>query len=160
MARLSDLSARHQLFMRTYRYRSVDWRPGARLTKSVDACRVAVVTTAALHRPDQEPFDLTIRGGDVTSRTIVHGTDLSTLRTEHKSNAFDAAGIETDPNVALPLDRLEELAGDGAIGAVAPRHFSFMGSISAPGRLIQRTAPAMVRALRQDGVDVVLLTPV
>jgi len=160
VARLSDLSARHQLFMRTYRYRSVDWRPGARLTRKVDACRVAVVTTAAFFLPDQEPFEVESRGGDVTYRVIPRGADLSTLDHAHKSNAFKHESMERDPNVALPLDRLEVMAAEGMIRSVAPRHFSFMGSISAPARLVQRTAPSVARALRQDGVDVVLLTPV
>lgn len=160
MARLSDLSARHQLFMRTYRYRSVDWRPGSRLRRRVEDSRVALVTTAGLYGPDQEPFDLEARGGDVEARVIARGTDLATLRTAHRSNAFDVTGLERDRNVAFPLDRLEEMVADGRIGDVASRHFSFMGSISAPARLIQRTAPAVVRRLQRDAVDVVLLTPV
>ncbi len=160
MARLSDLSVRHQLFMRTYRYRAVDWRPGARLRRPVHESRVATITTAAFHGPDQEPFDVEARGGDVGYRVIERGTDLATLRSSHKSNAFDTTGIERDPNVALPLQRLEDLAATGAIGDVSPVHFSFMGSISAPARLIQRSAPSVVRALESAKVDVVLLTPV
>jgi hypothetical protein len=35
-----------------------------------------------------------------------------------------------------------------------------MGSISAPGRLIDRTAPEVARMLVEDAVDAVLLTPV
>ncbi len=146
--------------MRTYRYRSVDWRPGARLRQPVRDSRVATITTAAFHGPDQEPFDLEEKGGDVSYRVIERGTDLATLRSAHKSNAFDTAGIERDPNVALPLQRLEDLAAAGAIGDVSPVHFSFMGSISAPARLIQRSAPAIVRALETARADLVLLTPV
>lgn len=160
MARLSDLSVRHQLFMRTYRYRAVDWRPGARLRRPVHESRVAAITTAAFHGPDQEPFDVEERGGDVGYRVIERGTDLATLRSSHKSNAFDITGIQRDPNVALPLERLEHLDSTGTIGEVSPVHFSFMGSISAPARLIQRSAPSVVRALESAKVDVVLLTPV
>jgi D-proline reductase (dithiol) PrdB len=87
-------------------------------------------------------------------------TDLTTLRIAHSSDAFDARGIEADRNLALPLDRLRELAAQRVIGSVAPRHFSFMGSITAPGRLIARTAPEAAAMLREDGVDAVLLTPV
>ena len=146
--------------MRTYRYRSLDWKPGGLLRKTVEESRVAVVTTAGFHTPDQEAFDLEIRGGDVTYRTLTRDTDLACLTTSHRSNAFDVEGIRRDPNVALPLERLAALAAEGAIGDVAPRHFSFMGSISAPARLIQRSSPSVVRALQNDGVDVVLLTPV
>ncbi len=87
-------------------------------------------------------------------------TDLSTLGIAHRSDAFDIRGIATDKNLALPLDRLKSLAEDGVIGSIAPRHFSFMGSISAPGRLIDSTAPEVARMLLEDAVDAVLLTPV
>jgi hypothetical protein len=48
----------------------------------------------------------------------------------------------------------------GAIGELAPRHVSLMGSITAPGRLVKKTLPVVVDGLRADHVDVVLLVPV
>jgi D-proline reductase (dithiol) PrdB len=160
MAKVSDLKLAYQVFMRAYPYRRVDWRPGARLRKPLCEARVAVVTTAAFFMPDQPPFDTSIRGGDYSYRIIPVDTDLSTLNIAHRSEAFDARGITSDKNVALPLDRLKSLAKDGIIGSVAPRHFSFMGSIAAPGRLIARTAPEVARMLVEDAADIVLLTPV
>jgi D-proline reductase (dithiol) PrdB len=52
------------------------------------------------------------------------------------------------------------LSQDGTIGEVAPRHLSFMGSITAPLRLTRDYAPDAAEQLRQDGVDVALLVPV
>jgi D-proline reductase (dithiol) PrdB len=86
--------------------------------------------------------------------------DLASLRVAHKSDAFDHTGVETDKNLVLPLDRLRELAAERMIGEPAPRHFSFMGSIPAPGRLVDQSAPEVAAKLRDDGVDAVLLTPV
>ena len=40
------------------------------------------------------------------------------------------------------------------------RHLSFMGSITAPGRLVKYTAPEAVRTLVDDAVDAALLIPV
>jgi D-proline reductase (dithiol) PrdB len=160
MAKISDLKLTYQLFMKAYPYRRVDWNPGARLKRPLREARVAVVTTAAFFAPDQPPFDASIRGGDCSYRVISRDADLSTLRIAHRSDAFDIRGIESDKNLALPLDRLKELAGEGVIGAVAPRHFSFMGSIAAPRRLIAETAPEVARMLLEDAVDAVLLTPV
>ncbi|MEA2325285.1 MAG: D-proline reductase (dithiol) PrdB, partial [Thermoanaerobaculia bacterium] len=65
-----------------------------------------------------------------------------------------------DPNLAFPLDRLHELERDGRIGRVNKRHLSFMGSITAPGRLIRDSAPAAAELLVADGVDIALLVPV
>lgn len=160
MAKLSDLKLAYQVFMKAYPYRSVDWRPGARLSKPLSEARVAVVTTAAFFQPDQPPFDVSIRGGDFSYRVLPLDTALGTLRIAHRSDAFDLRGIASDKNLALPLDRLKALAEEDVIGSVAPRHFSFMGSISAPGRLISSTAPEVAHMLVEDAVDAVLLTPV
>ena len=107
------------------------WRPGVRLNKPLREARVAVITTAGYFGAGQPPFDTSIRGGDCSYRIIPFDTDLKTLRIAHKSDAFDIRGIESDKNLALPLDRLKSLAELGVIGSVAPRHFSFMGSIAA-----------------------------
>jgi D-proline reductase (dithiol) PrdB len=160
VAKLSDLRLKYQLFMKAYPYRRVDWRPGATLKMPLAEARVAVVTTAAYYGPDQPPFDTSIRGGDYSYRSIPLDTDLTTLRIAHRSDAFDMRGIASDKNLALPLDRLKALVEEGVIGSLAPRHFSFMGSIAAPGRLMATTAPEVARMLLEDEADAVLLTPV
>jgi D-proline reductase (dithiol) PrdB len=160
MAKLSDLKIKYRIFMEAYQYRQFDWRPGAVLEKPLSQSRIAMVTTAAFFRPEQAPFDLSIRGGDYSFREISLDTNLDTLQIAHKSDAFDHAGIKRDKNLALPLDRLRELKAEGRIGEVAPRHYSFMGSISAPARLLTITAPEVAHRLREERTDGVLLTPV
>jgi D-proline reductase (dithiol) PrdB len=160
MAHLSDLKLTYRIYMAAYRYRQFDWRPGTVLMKPLSESRIAIVTTAALHRPDQPTFDESVKGGDWSYRELPLEVELASLRVAHKSDAFDHTGVERDKNLALPLDRLRELAAAHEIGAPAPRHFSFMGSIPAPGRLVDQTAPEVAAKLREDGVDAVLLTPV
>jgi D-proline reductase (dithiol) PrdB len=160
VAKLSDLKLSYQLFMKAYPYRIAAWRAGVHLSKPLREARVAVVTTAAFFEPGQLPFDVSIRGGDCSYRVLPSDVALNTLRIAHRSDAFDSRGIASDKNLALPLDRLKALAEEGVIGSVAPRHFSFMGSISAPGRLVGGTAPEVARMLAEDAVDAVLLTPV
>ena len=160
MARLSDLKFKNRLYMQAYPYRHIDWRPGAQLRKPLSESKIAVVTSAAFYGADQEPFDPAVRGGDYSYREVPEDVTLETLRIGHKSDAFDHAGIEKDKNLALPLDRLRELKREGVIGEVAKRHYSLMGSITAPGRLVNITAPEIARKLTEDGVDGVLLTPV
>jgi D-proline reductase (dithiol) PrdB len=66
-----------------------------------------------------------------------------------------------DLNVVYPIDRLEELAAQGIIGSVAPRHLSFAGNQPDDVSTIRLdTGPSAAAELRQDGVDVVILTPV
>ena len=160
MAKVSDLKLKYRVFMGGYAYRSHDWRPGATLSKPLSEARLAVVTTAAFHLPDQTPFDDSVKGGDVSYRVIPKDVDLASLRIAHKSDAFDASGIESDKGLALPLTGLQRLVDAGHLGSLSERHFSFMGSIPSPGRLTARTAPEVAATLREDGVDAVLLTPV
>lgn len=157
--RAADLPLWERTLIATYRWRRNDPVPVASLRKPIAACRVALVTTAGLVPPGVPPFDLGRPGGDPTFRVIPRDADLRSLELHHRSKAFDRAAAETDPNVVFPLDRLRALERGGDIGAVAPRHLSFMGSITAPGRLRKEYAPEAAELLVSDAVDVALLAP-
>ncbi len=88
MAKPSNLKWKYRIFMQTYRYRQFDWHPGAVLRKPLSQARSGVVTTAAFFRPDQAPFDESIRGGDCSFREIPLETDLDTLQIAHKKRRF------------------------------------------------------------------------
>lgn len=160
MARVEDLRLRDRWFVRTYRWRRNDPVPWAPRSRPLSKCSVAIVTTGGFVAPGQPPFDEGVKGGDFSYRVIPGDQDVRELGEHHASEAFDHEGIERDANLGFPLDRLRELARDGTVGAVAPRHLSFMGSITAPGRLTARTAPEAAGLLVEDGVDVALLVPV
>jgi D-proline reductase (dithiol) PrdB len=157
---LGEFSLRWRLFLRRYQWRRIDPVPWAPLRKPLARCRVALVTSAAFSLPGQPLFDATLKGGDPSFREIPGDVDVATLVENHRSELFDHAAMRRDPNLAFPADRLRELAERGRIGSVAPRHLSFMGSITAPGRLVREQAPQAARLLVADGVDVALLVPV
>ena len=162
MATYAEMILKYRLFMRTYpfgRYGNKDV-PRTPLTKPLPQARFALVTTAGLHTAEQAGFDHDDKGGDPSFREIPVTADVTALLESHKSEAFDHAGIEADRNLAFPLDRFRELAAQGVIGALNHRHFSFMGSIVGPRRLIDETAPQVAELLRADGVDAVFLTPI
>jgi D-proline reductase (dithiol) PrdB len=156
---LSDLSVKNRLFMATYRYRRVDPVPFALPRRPLREARVALVTTGAVYAPGQEPFDEEKKGGDVSFRVIPRDADVATLGIAHKSDAFDQEGFRADRNLGFPLKRLREMEAAGAIGRLAPRALSFMGSLSAPLRLVKESAPQAAAILEADGVDAALLVP-
>ncbi len=118
-------------------------------------CTVAVVTTAALRLPADEPFARV----DPSFRTLP--TSARDLVLDHWSPTFDRAAFAADLNVVYPVDRLTELAAAGTIGAVAKRHVSFSGSQEDSVSDIRlETGPRAAAMLRADGVDVALLAPV
>lgn len=160
MGDLSEFSLRWRLFLQAYRWRRIDPVPWTQLRKPLSESRLALVTSAGFSISGQAPFDKSIRGGDPSFRDIPSDVDVRTLVENHRSELFDHAGIVRDPNLAFPVDRVRELAERGRIGSVAPRHLSFMGSITAPGRLALESAPRAAQLLVEDSVDVALLVPV
>lgn len=48
----------------------------------------------------------------------------------------------------------------GEIGRSAPSHYAMMGYLLDTRALLEETAPAIVEALKGEGIDVVLLVPV
>ena len=116
---------------------------------------VAIVTSAALHRSSDAGF----QPGATEYRLLP--SDARDLVLGHWSPNFDRSGIAIDINVVYPIDRLDELAADGTIGAVAPRHASFAGNQPDDVATIRLdSGPRAAAELKADGVDVVLLTPV
>ncbi|MBD3647042.1 MAG: hypothetical protein HUJ31_06205 [Pseudomonadales bacterium] len=115
---------------------------------------VAVVTSASLHHEDQEDFAPT----DVGYRVL--DNSKRDYRTGHWSPNFDSLGFAADINTVIPLDRLDELAAAGKIGAVSDVHLSYAGNQFDLSAIRMDSGPAGAKFLKERGVDVVLLTPV
>jgi D-proline reductase (dithiol) PrdB len=159
MATRDELSLTVRLFLQAYPWRRIDPIPWTPLRRPLAESRFALVTSAGFVLPGHESFS-DEKGGDASFREIPADAGVSSLVETHRSQTFDHSGIRSDPNLALPLDRFRELVAAGRIGSLNHRHLSFMGSITAPGRLIRETAPEAARRLAADGVDAALLVPV
>jgi len=123
--------------------------------KPLNQSRVAIVTTAALRLANQEKFT----GGDQSFRLLPAQTQGLILG--QISPNFDRSGFIVDPNVVFPIDRLREMAGEGAIGSVSDVHIAFLGAQGESLTTMEMdTGPAAAKVLKDAGVDVVLLTPV
>ena len=124
--------------------------------KPLHESRVAIVTTAGLRVENNADWN----AGDQGFTQIPH--DAENLTLAHYSPNFDRVGWVLDKNVVFPIDRLNELAEDGIIGSVANTHISFMGA--QPDHTLETirldSGPAAAKLLKDDEVDLVLLTPV
>lgn len=159
MVRLSDLhpeEAQHmlqraeQLRRRQFDHDATPWITPRPLTES----KIALITTAALHRRDDPPF----RFADYGYRIIPDDIDRNDLVQAHISVNFDRTHYQRDLNVVLPLDRMHELADAGEIAGVSPMHFSILGATEA--FLLEPSAAEMAQRMRDLGVDTALLIPV
>lgn len=154
MVRLSELSAAerdHIMAKELPSYDSTPWVDGPRLPER----RVALITTAGLHHVDDDAFSFV----DLSYRVIPGGADLGSLTMTHSSVHFDRTGFREDVNTVFPLDRLRELASEGAIGSVADHHYSLMGA-GWPPEMIEPTCDELARLLHADDVTGVVLVPV
>ena len=155
MARLAELPAwEREHHLEKIRdlpdFGSTPWAEGPPLARR----RVAIVTTAGLQRRD----DMAFQAGSADYRVIPASTPAADIVMSHVSVNYDRTGFQEDLNVVFPLDRLRELAAEGAIGSVAAFHYSFMGAASI--RALASKARELAGLLQRDQVDAVVLSPV
>lgn len=133
-------------------FETTAWTP---LTRPLSEARVALVTTAGLHLDGDPGWSR----GDEGFKVLP--ADDRDVRLGHQSANFDRTGFLLDVNVAYPVDRLAEMCDEGALGSLGARNLSFMGALNGTLETIRLdSGPAAAALLREDGVEVVLLTPV
>jgi len=141
----------------------IPWTP---ISKPLNQCRIALVTSGGLYRLGVEPpFNLERERqeptwGDPSFRTIpidIHQSDLGVSHLHYNSQA-----VLEDVNVLLPIDRYKELVRAGVIGDLASEAYSFMGYQGFPPNTKswqEIYAPQIVEKLNAQTVDCLLLTP-
>jgi D-proline reductase (dithiol) PrdB len=132
-----------------------DTAPFTRPDRPLSACRLAIVTTAGLHRRRDRPFG----PGEQTFRVIPADAPAADIVQSHTSLGFDRVPTMRDLNISYPVDRLGELIARGELGGSGPNHYSFMGAQRDLKRIQEETGPEVGRRLREEGVDVALITP-
>lgn len=157
MVRLADVTAEERDFLlgkldELSGFDGHPWVTGSPLDKR----RVAIITTSGIHCVGDRPFADGAAASDY--RVIPGNANAGDLVMSHLSTNFDRTGFQQDINVVFPIDRLKELAAEGAIGTVADYHYSFMGA--APPRSLESKARQLAGLLKKDRVDAALLTPV
>jgi len=156
MVRLSDLHDAEATHMRA---RAAAMQPVAAAPwitpKKLTDAKVAIISTAGLHRRSDAPFSL----GAVDYRLLPDDVDFADVVVSHVSTNFDRSAFQQDPNIWFPLDRLREMAADDEIGGVASWHYSFMGAQPNHAALAE-TGEEVGRLLAEDEVDIALLVPV
>ena len=136
----------------------VEGMPWAPFTIPIGTATVALVSSAGVHQADQEPFAAADPTGDVTWRAVEAATPRDRLRIAH--DHYDHTAATADLNCVFPMDRMHDLARDGAIGVFHPTVYSFSGYMRDLWRWRREGAPGIARALAAAQVDAALLVPV
>ncbi|MEM8708390.1 MAG: glycine/sarcosine/betaine reductase selenoprotein B family protein [Actinomycetota bacterium] len=156
MVRLADLHETEAEHLRARAAAMPEFAAGPWITpKPLAESTVAIVSTAGMHRRDDPPFT----PGAIDYRILPRGVDWGDVVMSHISANFDRSGVADDPNIAFPLDRLEELADRGEIGGVSAWHYTFMGALPQP-QMLEETGTEVGRQHAADGVVGALLVPI
>lgn len=153
MARIEDIPQPTRDAIMSLAMPALDGEPWVQ-SKPLARSRIAILTSAALHRRTEMPFE----AGTPEYRELPSSLAPADMLMSHISINFDRLAIARDINVAYPIDRLHELAAAGRIGSVATTHYSVMGSTDPATMTL--TADAISGRLKQESVDAVLLCPV
>ena len=137
----------------------IPWTP---LSKPLAESTVALVTSAGLALKTDRPFDQAGERqnpwwGDPTFRIIPKSTTEKDVNLYHLH--IHPRIAEEDLNTFFPLQRLLELESCGEIGRSADNHYSYMGYNLQPQSLLEDSVPAMIRQMKLDEVNVVVLIP-
>jgi D-proline reductase (dithiol) PrdB len=139
--------------------RPIPWAP---LKRPLSECTVALVSTAGISCKQDPAFD--IEGekqnpwwGDPSFRVIPKTATEHDIHIHHLH--VDTSYAQDDLDCVFPLRRLHELEQSGEVGRSAPSHYSIMGYILDPHVLLSQTVPAMIRPLKEESVDAVVLIP-
>jgi D-proline reductase (dithiol) PrdB len=139
----------------------IPWTP---LRVPLSQAKVALLSTAGISMRGDTPFDMEFERknpmrGDSSHRRLRADATAADVEANHLH--IDTGYIGRDLNVALPLDRLRELADEGVIGPVADTHYSTMGyQGNDTSTLEQETAPAIAAEMKSEEVDLAILAPV
>ena len=137
------------------------WAP---FEKRLADSRIALLTSAGLFlKSSQRSFDLDREQmhpewGDPTWRAIPADSGPEELGVAHLH--INDEDVLADPEIALPMHLLSDLASEGVIGGTVDEHVSVMGyqDRDLPGWQ-RTTAPEITAHLREQGADAVVLAP-
>ena len=159
MPRLEKLSEIYRQTLSSFPCLERDAAPWQPMRQELSQSKLALVTSAGLHLRGDRPFISNPKGGDTSYRVIPSTATASEIAQSHSSIGFDRTAIYQDINVTFPIDRLRELAARGVLGGLAPHYYSFMGALRNPRGIVEETGPEVAERLKNEGVDVVFLTP-
>jgi D-proline reductase (dithiol) PrdB len=134
-----------------------DLVPLASLSRPLSEARLTFVSTAGVQPKDTLPFDVVHPVGDYSFRRVPSASAPADL--EIHQLKYPTAGARRDLNVIFPIERLQELRAEGAIGDLTPSFFSFIGYNMDPELLERTLAEDIADAVRDELADLALLSP-
>jgi D-proline reductase (dithiol) PrdB len=135
-----------------------DFVPLARLAKPLKECSVCLISSCGVHLKSDRPMDVAHPLGNFTFRRVSSYARQEDLIIHQLKYPHDDADL--DINVIFPIKRLQELAGERAIGGLTKSFFSFIGYNMDPEKFEATVAEGIARAVvDEERADLALLAP-
>ena len=110
-----------------------------------------------LYLPSQKPFDEIVgKVGDSSFRELPRELRTGDYLIAHRG--YNYKWVLEDMKCLLPLEIFSDLEEEGIIGELSETHYSFMGSFLNPILLVADSAPEVCQRMREDGVNVCVLS--
>jgi len=140
----------------TIKFDDTPWTP---IPGPLSGLRMSLVTTAGVHLNSDTPFNMIDATGDPTFRVVPSSTPVADIMITH--DYYDHKDADKDINIVFPIERLKEYVKEGRIGSISERFYGFMGHITDGhvDTLLNDEIPKVSKMMKQDGVEVALVTP-
>lgn len=136
-----------------YRWVENDSAPFTPLTKPINKCKIALMSSGGIMYRDQPRF----HREDASYRRIPLDARRDELSVWHFG--YPTRDAERDVNCVFPLERMRELEAAGVIGELVDPAFSFMGGIYSARKVRDELAPQIVDELKRAHADAFFLVP-
>lgn len=138
---------------------TIPWTP---MKKPLSQTTLALVTSAGISLKTDPPFDMEREKkdplwGDRSFRAIPRGTTEKEIDVNHLH--INTNLVKQDINVILPLARMAEFEQEKIIGRLASTAYSFYGFQWQNTDFLKEAIEPISKAMKQEGVEAVLLTP-
>ncbi len=134
-----------------------DFVPLARLDKPLSKARLMFVSSAGVQPVGTMLFDVVHPVGDYSFRRVPSASKPAEL--EIHQIKYPTNGAARDLNVIFPIERLQELASEGIVGALTGNFISFIGYQMDPPTFERTLAEKIADAVVEEQADAVLLSP-
>ncbi len=141
---------------RSINYNHTPWTP---LKGALSEKRLSMVTTAGVHCLSNTPFDMSDKDGDPSLRIFSSTINPRQLGITH--DYYDHSHADQDINIVVPFKALRSCVEKGLIGSLSPQFYGFMGHIRRQHiqTLLKHSCRELIRQLKRDDVEIVLLAP-
>ncbi len=138
---------------------TIPWTP---VSKPLNQTTMALVTSSGISLKTDPPFDMEREKkeplwGDRSFRVIPRGTTGKDIDVNHLHINTNYA--KQDINIILPLARMEEFEKEGIIGRLASSAYSFYGFQWQNTDFLKEAIEPISKMMKDEKVEVVLLTP-